>query len=144
MHSSEAKNPRLRVPKVGTRNSFIIVRTSCCTKIPLNPIRYPLYAIRWEFARLQLYCPDSKQPPPKKRRKRAGAQRQKTKILKNSYSCLYKHLRFSKLQKYPNFRTKRAGRPKYEGYMDTPARLFLRCHYGYQEDPDAPHRFLPG
>ena len=54
-------------------------------------------------------------PVPEYQPKRAGAQRQKPKILKNSYSFIYKHLRFSKTAKYPNFRTKRAGRPKYEG-----------------------------
>lgn len=34
MHSCEAKRPRLRVPKVGTRNCFMIVRASCCAKMP--------------------------------------------------------------------------------------------------------------
>ena len=47
--------------------------------------------------------------PPTKSTKRAGTSAQKTEILKNSYSCPYKHLRSSKLQKSPNFRTKRAG-----------------------------------
>jgi|GEM_PF-6395745 len=58
---------------------------------------------------------ESKDPQATKSTKCAGAQRQKPEILKNSYSCLYKHLRLSNLQKYPNFRTKRASRPKYEG-----------------------------
>jgi len=58
---------------------------------------------------------ESKDPQGKNRRKRAGAQGQKAKILKNSYSCPHKHLRSSKTAKYPNFRTKRAGQPEYEG-----------------------------
>jgi hypothetical protein len=52
---------------------------------------------------------------PQKTTKCAGAQQQKAEFLKNSYSCLYKHLRSSNLQKSLKFRTKRAGRPKYEG-----------------------------
>jgi len=60
---------------------------------------------------------ESKDPEGKNQPKCAGAQRQKAKILKNSYSFPHKHLRSSGTQKYPNFRTKRAGRPKYEGRL---------------------------
>jgi|GEM_PF-5432237 len=64
------------------------------------------------------------------RHKRASTCAQKAEILKNSYSCLYKHLRSSNLQKYPNFRTKRAGRPKYEG------RLFFAPKKEYRDYAD--------
>jgi len=124
-----------------------------------------LYATRWEFTRLQLYCPHSDQPPQKSKQsphpapnrpvpaqlkhsviwcgasqkstKCAGAKGQKPEILKNSYPCPNKHLRFSKTRKYQNFRHKRAGRPKYEGYIGTPARLLFRCNYAYQKNRDA-------
>jgi len=99
-------------------------------------------------ARLQLYYPDyshtfsKSNQIPQISTKCACARQQKVEFLKNYYPCLYKHLRSSRTRKYPNFRPKRASQPKYEGYIDIPARLLSRCNYACQKNRDAPRPHL--